>query len=70
MPLALAFLVPFVAVFLMPGAVAGATLLARDLTARPEDPDPSPEPVPDPAPTADPAPAPVPSPDPARLRKS
>ncbi|MFF4901540.1 EI24 domain-containing protein [Streptomyces sp. NPDC001068] len=41
-PLGLAFLVPFVAVFLMPGAVAGATLLARDLlgeeTAR-EDPD-------------------------------
>ncbi|AKJ13418.1 membrane protein [Streptomyces incarnatus] len=31
MPLALAFLVPFAAVFLMPGAVAGATLLARDL---------------------------------------
>ncbi|MFK4148224.1 EI24 domain-containing protein [Streptomyces sp. NPDC004065] len=31
-PLALAFLVPFAAVFLMPGAVAGATLLARDLT--------------------------------------
>ncbi len=30
-PLAAAFLVPFVAVFLMPGAVAGATLLARDL---------------------------------------
>ncbi|MEV5382620.1 EI24 domain-containing protein [Streptomyces sp. NPDC052721] len=30
-PLSLAFLVPFVAVFLMPGAVAGATLLARDL---------------------------------------
>ncbi|MFJ3333250.1 EI24 domain-containing protein [Streptomyces sp. NPDC086766] len=30
-PLALAFLVPFVAVLLMPGAVAGATLLARDL---------------------------------------
>lgn len=30
-PLGLAFLVPFVAVFLMPGAVAGATLLARDL---------------------------------------
>lgn len=30
-PLTLAFLVPFVAVFLMPGAVAGATLLARDL---------------------------------------
>ncbi|HET9379567.1 MAG TPA: EI24 domain-containing protein [Streptomyces sp.] len=30
-PLAAAFLVPFVAVFLMPGAVAGATLLAREL---------------------------------------
>ncbi|MEU6080967.1 EI24 domain-containing protein [Streptomyces sp. NPDC047108] len=30
-PLALLFLVPVVAVFLMPGAVAGATLLARDL---------------------------------------
>ncbi|MYX30863.1 hypothetical protein GTY75_30280 [Streptomyces sp. SID8381] len=32
-PLGLAFLIPFVAVFLMPGAVAGATLLARDLLA-------------------------------------
>ncbi|MEU5920832.1 EI24 domain-containing protein [Streptomyces sp. NPDC047141] len=31
LPLTLAFLVPFVAVFLMPGAVAGATLMARDL---------------------------------------
>lgn len=31
-PLALAFLVPFVAVLLMPGAVAGATLMVRDLT--------------------------------------
>jgi CysZ protein len=30
-PLGLAFLVPFVAVFLMPGAVAGATLMVRDL---------------------------------------
>lgn len=30
-PLGLAFVVPFVAVFLMPGAVAGATLMARDL---------------------------------------
>jgi CysZ protein len=30
-PLALAFVVPFVAVFLMPGAVAGATMLAREL---------------------------------------
>ncbi len=40
-PLALAFLVPFVAVLLMPGAVAGATLLARDLTA-PASPEPEP----------------------------
>ncbi|MFB8758439.1 EI24 domain-containing protein [Streptomyces nigra] len=31
-PLAAAFLVPFVAVFLMPGAVAGATLMARELS--------------------------------------
>ncbi|MEU2873606.1 EI24 domain-containing protein [Streptomyces olivoreticuli] len=31
-PLVLLFLVPFVAVFVMPGAVAGATLLVRDLT--------------------------------------
>ncbi|WP_426363708.1 EI24 domain-containing protein [Streptomyces sp. E-08] len=30
-PLTLAFLIPFVAVFLMPGAVAGATLMVRDL---------------------------------------
>jgi CysZ protein len=30
-PLAVAFVVPFVAVFLMPGAVAGATMMARDL---------------------------------------
>ncbi|MFF8956150.1 EI24 domain-containing protein [Streptomyces sp. NPDC014894] len=30
-PLALAYLVPFVAVFLMPGAVAGATLMVREL---------------------------------------
>ncbi|WP_406727693.1 EI24 domain-containing protein [Streptomyces sp. GD-15H] len=38
-PLGLAFLVPFVAVFLMPGAVAGATLMARDLLGEetPED---------------------------------
>ncbi|WP_420033511.1 EI24 domain-containing protein [Streptomyces sp. cg28] len=35
-PLAVAFLVPFVAVFLMPGAVAGATLMVRDLEAPPE----------------------------------
>ncbi|EFK99524.1 integral membrane protein [Streptomyces sp. SPB78] len=34
-PLGLAFLVPVVAVFLMPGAVAGATLLARDLRGEP-----------------------------------
>ncbi|MFE5857961.1 EI24 domain-containing protein [Streptomyces sp. NPDC056500] len=31
LPLALAFIVPFVAVFLMPGAVAGATLMVRRL---------------------------------------
>ncbi|MEU9998882.1 EI24 domain-containing protein [Streptomyces sp. NPDC050848] len=31
-PLALSFVVPFVAVLLMPGAVAGATLMARELT--------------------------------------
>ncbi|WP_405740804.1 EI24 domain-containing protein [Streptomyces sp. NBC_01525] len=30
-PVALLFLIPFAAVFLMPGAVAGATLLVRDL---------------------------------------
>ncbi|MDH6519328.1 CysZ protein [Streptomyces sp. SAI-208] len=30
-PLGLSFLIPFVAVFLMPGAVAGATLMAREL---------------------------------------
>ncbi|MFE3193077.1 EI24 domain-containing protein [Nocardia sp. NPDC059240] len=34
-PLGLMFLVPFVAVFLMPGAVAGATLMARDLLGEP-----------------------------------
>ncbi|WP_326765466.1 EI24 domain-containing protein [Streptomyces sp. NBC_01591] len=38
-PLGLAFLIPFVAVFLMPGAVAGATLLARDLVLSDEDED-------------------------------
>lgn len=36
-PLALAFLVPFVAVLLMPGAVAGATLMARDLLGETND---------------------------------
>ncbi|MFE3638145.1 EI24 domain-containing protein [Streptomyces cellostaticus] len=49
-PLGLAFLLPFVAVFLMPGAVAGATLLARDLlgeeTATDRAPTESDEPVP------------------------
>lgn len=35
-PLGLAFMLPFVAVFLMPGAVAGATLLARGLTGEEE----------------------------------
>jgi CysZ protein len=38
-PLGLAFLVPFVAVFLMPGAVAGATLLARELRGEPAEAD-------------------------------
>lgn len=38
-PLGLAFLVPFVAVFLMPGAVAGATLLARELVGENGGPD-------------------------------
>lgn len=33
-PLAVCFLIPFVAVFLMPGAVAGATLMVRDLRGR------------------------------------
>lgn len=42
-PLAVAFIVPFVAVFLMPGAVAGATLLVRDLTAHEDDQAPDPE---------------------------
>ncbi|QFR93384.1 EI24 domain-containing protein [Streptomyces tsukubensis] len=37
-PLGLAFLVPFVAVLLMPGAVAGATLMARDLLGEDADP--------------------------------
>ncbi|MBN3928491.1 EI24 domain-containing protein [Streptomyces verrucosisporus] len=36
-PLALCFLVPLVAVLLMPGAVAGAALLVRDLTDAPAD---------------------------------
>ncbi|WP_436736733.1 EI24 domain-containing protein [Streptomyces sp. BBFR102] len=34
-PLALAFVIPLAAVFLMPGAVAGATLLSRDLLGEP-----------------------------------
>ncbi|QVI21423.1 EI24 domain-containing protein [Nocardia tengchongensis] len=34
-PLAATFLIPFVAVFLMPGAVAGATLLTRELLSEP-----------------------------------
>ncbi|MFD5747612.1 EI24 domain-containing protein [Streptomyces sp. NPDC127033] len=50
-PIGLAFLVPVVAVFLMPGAVAGATLLVRDLTAERE-------PEPDDATAAGPATAP------------
>lgn len=35
-PLTLLFLIPFVAVLVMPGAVAGATLLVRDLTGEDE----------------------------------
>ncbi|MFE0099996.1 EI24 domain-containing protein [Streptomyces sp. NPDC059009] len=66
-PLALAFLVPFVAVFLMPGAVAGATLMARDLVGEPTEPES--EPSPDPEPESDATPAPRPpqpgSPSPA-----
>ncbi|MFC1403849.1 MULTISPECIES: EI24 domain-containing protein [Streptacidiphilus] len=56
-PLVLLFLIPFVAVLLMPGAVAGATLLARELepTAAP-----SPTPAPDGA-----TPGPPPSEPPA-----
>ncbi|GAA2835299.1 hypothetical protein GCM10010505_68460 [Kitasatospora aburaviensis] len=37
-PLVLAFLIPFVTVLAMPGAVAGATLLARDLVPVEEEP--------------------------------
>ncbi|MFF0444999.1 EI24 domain-containing protein [Streptomyces sp. NPDC004609] len=36
-PLTLAFIVPFVAVLLMPGAVAGATLMVRDIAPVPEE---------------------------------
>ncbi|MFE1776902.1 EI24 domain-containing protein [Streptomyces sp. NPDC059008] len=43
-PLVLLFLIPFIAVALMPGAVAGATLLVRDLVPDEEQP-----PAPDPA---------------------
>ncbi|NUS14882.1 MAG: hypothetical protein HOY69_26390 [Streptomyces sp.] len=49
-PLVLAFLVPFVAVVLMPGAVAGATLLTRELVPPPPPPaPPEPEGTPPPA---------------------
>ncbi|GAA1010606.1 MULTISPECIES: EI24 domain-containing protein [Streptomyces] len=44
-PLGLAFLVPFVAVFLMPGAVAGATLLTRELLGEETGGTPVPEPA-------------------------
>ncbi|MEU3713889.1 EI24 domain-containing protein [Streptomyces catenulae] len=37
-PVVLLFLIPFAAVFLMPGAVAGATLLVRDLALGESDP--------------------------------
>ena len=60
-PLTLAFLVPFMAVFLMPGAVAGATLMAREMTAPEPDTEPEEEPEGGPqcaGPTAPDAPAP------------
>ncbi|MET9169940.1 EI24 domain-containing protein [Streptomyces misionensis] len=41
-PLGLVFLVPFVAMFLMPGAVAGATLLARELLGEDREEEPGP----------------------------
>ncbi|MFF8383558.1 EI24 domain-containing protein [Streptomyces kanasensis] len=44
-PLTLAYLVPFVAVFLMPGAVAGATLMARELAPDTHRPDQEPAPA-------------------------
>ncbi|MDI3390096.1 EI24 domain-containing protein [Streptomyces sp. B-S-A8] len=47
-PLALSFLIPFVAVFLMPGAVAGATLMVRDLRGENEVPPGEPRPQLDP----------------------
>ncbi|MGY0486750.1 EI24 domain-containing protein [Streptomyces sp. WG-D5] len=46
-PLAVAFLVPFVAVFLMPGAVAGATLMVRELEGENETPQPAQAQTPD-----------------------
>ncbi|MFI1866433.1 EI24 domain-containing protein [Streptomyces jumonjinensis] len=62
LPLALAFLVPFVAVFLMPGAVAGATLMVRELA--PPTPDPSPSRPAESTPTARAA-----APEPHRFHK-
>ncbi|MGW7442406.1 EI24 domain-containing protein [Kitasatospora sp. NPDC054795] len=49
-PLVLAFLVPLVTVFAMPGAVAGATLLARDLVPTAPEKEKEEEQQPDPAP--------------------
>ncbi|NBE54261.1 EI24 domain-containing protein [Streptomyces boluensis] len=49
-PLAVSFLVPFVAVFLMPGAVAGATLMVRDLRRENELPPQQPQSGPNPLP--------------------
>ncbi|MFF4605637.1 EI24 domain-containing protein [Streptomyces sp. NPDC001339] len=45
-PLVLLFLIPFVAVMLMPGAVAGATLLVRDLAPAEEAPPEQAQPAP------------------------
>lgn len=57
-PLAVSFLVPFVAVFLMPGAVAGATLMVRHLRGEndPELPPHRPRPEHDPNPYTQPSP--------------
>ncbi|CAL9597022.1 EI24 domain-containing protein [Streptomyces sp. enrichment culture] len=61
-PLGVSFLVPFVAVFLMPGAVAGATLLARELLGEETRDDADDRTGNDPADPADPAVSPGPPP--------
>ncbi|MFJ3220054.1 EI24 domain-containing protein [Kitasatospora sp. NPDC086801] len=61
-PLILAFLVPLVTVLAMPGAVAGATLLARDLAPPTRRPERAPEQEPEPSAAPEPAAAPRPAP--------